>query len=50
MPEKFLENNRYFALTLYCNTIGQSNNTFSILEFSLAGKQTVHVLIFSFTG
>ena len=28
--ENFLEINRYFALTSYCNTIGQSNNTFSI--------------------
>ena len=33
MPEIFLEINRYFALTSYCNTIGQANNTFSILEF-----------------
>ena len=30
MPENFLEINRYFALTSYCNTIGQSNNAFSI--------------------
>ena len=30
-PENFLEINRYFALTPYCNTIGQSNNAFSIL-------------------
>ena len=29
MPENFLEINRYFALTSYCNTIGQSNNAFS---------------------
>ena len=28
---KFLEINRYFALTSCCNTIGQSNNAFSIL-------------------
>ena len=28
MPENFLEINRYFALTSYCNTIGQSNNAF----------------------
>ena len=34
MPENFLEINRYFALTSYCNTIGQSNNAFSILGFS----------------
>ena len=47
MPENFLEINRYFALTSYCNTIGQSNNAFSILGFSLAGKRRVHVLIFS---
>ena len=33
MPEIFLEINRYFALTSYCNTIGQANNTFSILGF-----------------
>ena len=30
-PKNFLEINRYFALTSYCNTIGQSNNAFSIL-------------------
>ena len=39
MPENFLEINRYFALTSYCNTIGQSNNALSILGFSLAGKR-----------
>ena len=50
MPENFLEVNRYFALTSYCNTIGQSNNAFSILGFSLAGKRRVHVLIFSSLG
>ena len=50
MPENFLEINRYFALTSYCNTIGQSNNAFSILWFSLAEKRRVHVLIFSFIG
>ena len=50
MPENFLEINRYFALTSYCNTIGQSNNAFSILGFSLAGKRRGHVLIFSSTG
>ena len=33
MPENFLEINRYFALTSYHNTIGQSNNAFSILGF-----------------
>ena len=50
MPKNFLEINRYFALTSYCNTIGQSNNAFSILGFSLAGKRRVHVLIFSSIG
>ena len=34
-PKNFLE----IALTSYCNAIGQSNNTFSILGFSLAGKR-----------
>ena len=34
IPENFLEINRYFALTSYCNTIGQSNNVFYILGFS----------------
>ena len=46
MPENFLEINRYFTLTSYCNTIGQSNNAFSLLGFSLAGKRRVHVSIF----
>ena len=32
-PKNFLQINRYFALTSYCNRIGQSNNTFSILAF-----------------
>ena len=50
MPENFLEINRYFALTSYCNTIGQSNNAFSILGFSLAGKRIGHVLIVSSIG
>ena len=31
--ENFLEINRYFALTSYCNTISQSNYAFSILGF-----------------
>ena len=39
-PKNFIEINRYFALTSYCNTIGQSNNAFSILGFSLAGNRT----------
>ena len=42
MLENFLEINRYFALTSYWNTIGQSNNAFSILGFSLAGKRRGH--------
>ena len=29
-PKNFLEINRYFALTSYCNVMGQSNNAFSI--------------------
>ena len=33
MPENFLEINRYFALTSYCNMIGQSNKAFSIEGF-----------------
>ena len=45
MPEICLEIDQYFALTWYCNTIGQSNNAFSILGFSLGGKWRVHVLI-----
>ena len=40
----------YFALMLYCNKIGQSNNAFSTFGFSLAGERRVHVLIFSSTG
>ena len=46
MPENFLEINRYFALTSYCHTIDQSNDAFSILGFSLAGKRRGPVLIF----
>ena len=45
-PKNFLE----IALTSYCNTIGQSNNAFSILGFSLAGKRRVHVFFFSAIG
>ena len=45
-PKNFLE----IALTSYCNTIGQSNNAFSISGFSLAGKRRVHVLFFSSIG
>ena len=39
-PKNFLEINRYFTLTSYLNTIGQSNNALSILGFFLAGKQS----------
>ena len=49
-PKNFLEINRYFALTLYCNTIGQSNNAFSILGFSWAEKRRGHGLMFSSIG
>ena len=50
MPENFLEINRYFALTSYCNTTGQSNNAFSILGFSLVGKRRGRVFIFPSIG
>ena len=40
IPENFLETSRCFALTSYCNTIGKSNNAFSIFGFSLAGKRS----------
>ena len=46
IPENFLEINRYFALTSYCNTIGQLNNAFSILGF-FGAKRRVHVLFLS---
>ena len=49
-PKNFLEINGSFDLTSCCNTIGQSNNAFPILGFSLAGKWRVLVLIFSFIG
>ena len=39
------KNFREIALTSYCYTIGQSNNAFSILGFSLAGKRTDRVLV-----
>ena len=45
-PKNFLEINRYFALTSYRNPIGQSNNAFFILRFSLAGKRGVYVWSF----
>ena len=44
MPGNFLEINQSFALTSYCNTIGQLNNAFFILGFSLVGNRRVHVL------
>ena len=50
MPENFLEINRYFTLMSHCNTIGQLNNAFPILGFSLAGKRRVHDLIISSIG
>ena len=50
MPENLQEINQYFALTSYCNMIGQSNNAFSILGFSLVGKWRGHVLTFSSIG
>ena len=50
MPENFIEINRYFALTSYCNTIGQSDHAFYMLGFSLAGELRVQVLIFSSIG
>ena len=50
IPENFLEINRHFALTSYCNTIGQSNYAYSILGFSLLGKRRSNVSIFSSTG
>ena len=45
-PKNLLE----IALTSYCNRIGQSNNAFSILGFSLAGKRRVYVWFFSSIG
>ena len=50
MPGNFLEIDRYFALKSYCNTIGQPNNAFSILGFSLTEKRRGHVLIFDKTS
>ena len=46
-PENFLEINRYFALTSYCNTIGQSRNAFSILGF-LGGGGDEKAMFWSF--
>ena len=42
MLEDFLEITRYFALTSYCNTIGQSNDALSVLGFSLTWKRSFH--------
>ena len=50
VPKNLLEINQYFALMSYCNMIGQSNNAFTILGFSLVGKRRGHVLIFSSIG
>ena len=41
-PKNFLEISRYFALTLYRNTIGQLINASSLLGFSLTGKGRGH--------
>ena len=49
-PRNFLEINRYFSLTSYCNTIGQSNNAFSMLGVSLAGKRRGYILVFPSIG
>ena len=46
MPENFLEIDRCFALTSYCNKTSQSSNAFSKLGFSSAGKRRSNVLIF----
>ena len=46
IPENFLEINRYFALTSYCNTIGQSNYAFSILGFLWRGNEEAMFLSF----
>ena len=48
MPENFLEINRYFALTSYCNTIGQSRNAFSILEVCAGGWGEGEAMFLSF--
>ena len=48
--KNFVEINRYFALTSYCKTIGQSNNVLSILVFFSAGKRRGHVVVFSSIG
>ena len=47
---KLSRNQSMLRFDSYCNAIGQSNNAFSILGFSLAGKRRGHVLIFSSNG
>ena len=42
IPKNLLEIKQYFALMSYCNMIGQSNNAFSILGFSLVRKWRRH--------
>ena len=37
-PKNFLEINRYFAVTSYCNTIGQSNNAWVFFGVLFGGK------------
>ena len=39
MPENFPEINRYFDLTSYCDTTGQSNNAFYIIKVFFGGKK-----------
>ena len=46
IPENFLEINRYFALTSYCNKIGQSNYAFSIL--GLLWRENEEAMFWSF--
>ena len=48
--QELVKINQYFALTSYYNMIGQSNNAFSILGFSLVRKWRGHVLTFSSIG
>ena len=45
-PKNFLEINWYFALTSYCNTIGQSNYAFSILGF--VWRENEETMLWSF--
>ena len=53
MPENFLEINRYFALTSYCNQLQHDwpiDQCLLHIRFFLAGKRKGHVLIFSSIG